>query len=497
MKDSSLKAAKDAQSDCQKFCTSNISCKACSVDCPYELEIGDEFSSEICNWNAIPLCGELNTWAGFFDQDVVQKTQGTVTITASGPSDAWFGIGFNAKQMVDQPYTLIVNSTGVIEQKIGTCGSEAEHCPGTLLNSTVRLISNTVVSGKRTVVLTRASSGLSNDYYTFHPNEQSTIPIITAIGNTQTFAYHKAHMPTTLALLDVSGSTCVCNLGLLEQMCDNNGNECQLFVKDCVSSPAGSLLKEQNPTCNSQTYAGGLQCCHHGRIMLDVDQEIRPELLRYHMKFRFWYQMFNENVNGTGKPSHLNLPRIYQQTEANAGEYDVPPAFAQDKPIPGYPNWPLDKPTPGTTCTGHCGSGDNMKEDCECIHEIHYKWNVGTGQTPFPKEDGGMTLIYAGGHCHAPSCVSIELYRNDTGEILCRQLPVYGTGNVEKDKYDEAGYLSLPPCLWGAEDSLETPFELPYGTPLLSIKKNVNTHVGHFGEMASWQMRGLCKGCSS
>ena len=104
----------------------------------------------------------------------------------------------------------------------------------------------------------------------------------------------------------------------------------------------------------------------------------------------------------------------------------------------------------------------------------------------------GMTLIYAGGHCHAPSCISLELYRNDTGEILCRQLPVYGTGNVAADKYDEAGYVALPPCLWGDEDSLVTPFELPYGTPLLSIKKNRNTHVGHFGEMASWQMRGLC-----
>jgi|TARA_B110000091_G_C13773451_1_gene457770 hypothetical protein len=108
-----------------------------------------------------------------------------------------------------------------------------------------------------------------------------------------------------------------------------------------------------------------------------------------------------------------------------------------------------------------------------------------------------MTLIYAGGHCHAPSCISLELYRNDTGEILCRQLPVYGTGNVKEDKYDEAGYVALPPCLWGDEDSLVTPFELPYGTPLLSIKKNRNTHVGHFGEMASWQMRGLCEGCSS
>ena len=31
----------------------------------------------------------------------------------------------------------------------------------------------------------------------------------------------------------------------------------------------------------------------------------------------------------------------------------------------------------------------------------------------------GINLMYAGGHCHAPSCVSIELYNADTGELIC------------------------------------------------------------------------------
>ena len=35
------------------------------------------------------------------------------------------------------------------------------------------------------------------------------------------------------------------------------------------------------------------------------------------------------------------------------------------------------------------------------------------------------------------------------------------------------------------------PVLLPPGTPLISIKKNHNTKTGHFGEMASWQMRGV------
>ena len=57
--------------------------------------------------------------------------------------------------------------------------------------------------------------------------------------------------------------------------------------------------------------------------------------------------------------------------------------------------------------------------------------------------------------------------------------------------YDEEGYLALPPCLWGEEPGLHPSILLPPNTPLVSIKKNRNTHQGHYGEMASWQMRGI------
>ena len=54
--------------------------------------------------------------------------------------------------MADAPYTLVANTSGVFEQKIGTCGSEAEHCPGDRLAKSVTLVSNTVVDGRRTIV---------------------------------------------------------------------------------------------------------------------------------------------------------------------------------------------------------------------------------------------------------------------------------------------------------------------------------------------------------
>lgn len=468
------KAAEATLSACEAFCKGSDQCQACSVDCA-----GD--SRTQCNWNAIPQCGSVKTWEGIIPGDVSRKQGGMATITLSGPASGWFAVGLNAQEMSDQPYTLIANSSGVIEQKLGTCGSEADHCPGTQLSTSVKVVSNSVSGGVRTVTVTRPLVGATSNHYTFDLVSQATIPFIAAIGNTQVFAYHKAHIQSTLSFAAADGKSpmCVCDVGADGKLCETNGTNCDSFVKTCIAPPAGDLLAQANPTCNSRQYAGGLRCCHHGRIMLDDDQEIRPELLRYHMKFRFWFQEYTP-ANSTHNASHSNLPRIYQQTEANAGEYDIPPAFRRNNiPIPGYPNWPENKMTPGTSCTGTCPDGP----DCECIHTIVYKWTV-----------SNMRLIYAGGHCHAPSCISLELYRNDTGhemELLCAQIPVYGTGNITHDKYDEAGYVSIPPCLWGDDKGLEPSILLPENTPVVSIKKNRNTKMGHFGEMASWQMRGV------
>ncbi|XP_071127367.1 uncharacterized protein [Mytilus edulis] len=400
----------------------------------------------------------------------------TSTISLTGPADAWFGVGFNATNMANSPYTLIVNSTGVFEQQIGTCGTGAEHCPGNPLEKSITLLSNSVSDGVRTAVVTRPLKGLTKKHYSFDAiNAQ--INLISAVGSSQVFAYHKAHSVGIIALLADKEPNCICDVGQTGMICETNGTNCNHFVKNCVPPPAGEVLSQNNPSCSSIGYAGGLRCCSHKRILLDADQSVRPELLRYHMKFRFWFQEYKVD---NSKVSHHDLTRIYFQTEAWSGEYDIPPAFAMPgKPIPGYANWPLNTPTPGTKCTGNCPSGD----DCECIHTIEFKWTI-----------SNFRLIYAGGHCHAPSCLAMELYRNDTGhemELLCRQVPVSGKGNVKENKYDEAGYIALPPCLWGDDTGLERSVLLPSNTPIVAIKHNINTKMGHYGEMAYWQMRGV------
>ena len=53
--------------------------------------------------------------------------------------------------------------------------------------------------------------------------------------------------------------------------------------------------------------------------------------------------------------------------------------------------------------------------------------------TPSYEAEGGPgSMIYAGGHCHAPSCLSIELYSNETGtpELLCRQVSYFRCADI-------------------------------------------------------------------
>jgi len=307
-------------------------------------------------------------------------------------------------------------------------------------------------------VLTRAIKGVTGDHYTFDTTKGS-INFINAIGSTPDFSYHKmkATAKITISILDVA--TCVCDFGISGTI---NG---LAFSKYCAPEPIADLVLQKNPTCLVQTYAGGLVCCHHQNILLDADQLVDQRIDEIHLKFRFWFQEYQPSTPTKPTPSHQNLNRFYFMTEAYSGEYDVLPCAAGTPPQ-------------------------------DCVHEISARWQVKDmfwdctpGKDNCTGDGKGINLIYAGGHCHTPSCISLELYNFDTGELLCSQVPHVGTGG--SDKFDELGYIAIPPCLWGSPDEgLVPPSLLSLDTHLLSIKKSNNTY-GHFGEMASWQMRGV------
>jgi hypothetical protein len=319
-----------------------------------------------------------------------------------------------------------------------------------------------VKDGVREVVMTRTFAGKTPDHYTFD-TKVSSIPVISASGLGPVYAYHGPKLRTggSIDLSVLDSPTCICNAGKKGSI---NGIP---FNKNCLPEPKGDLVQQKNPTCWVDTYVGGQSCCHYGTVLLDADQKQPDELLHYQLKFRFYFQPYTE-ATLTVPASHRNLLRMYYQTEAWSSEYDIP------KCAPG---------TPPNECvheiTAHFQVKDMLK-DCD-IRKDPNCWGNTTGYE-------GINLIYAAGHCHAPSCISMELYNADTGMLLCSHDPVYGKSH---EVFDELGYIAIPPCLWGSEsEGLAPPTFLPYNANLTSIKRNNNTD-GHYGEMASWQMRGI------
>ena len=72
--------------------------------------------------------------------------------------------------------------------------------------------------------------------------------------------------------------------------------------------------------------------------------------------------------------------------------------------------------------------------------------------------------------------------QNKTGELICRQDPVYGGKGDSEPKFDEAGYILQPPCLWGDGPGLE-PMPLASGVTF-TVRATTNSTYGHHGEMA-------------
>lgn len=405
----------------------------------------------------------------------IDETKGNeaVHLKFAGPSDKWFGVGFGSDSMcltmqgdecpVGGPYTVIVSGEEVTERKLDF------HGPGVVLARSLKVESNEVENGIRYVHLSRPLNGPTSKHYAFDMST-STIPLIMATGCSLAFAQHCAHSPNQVNVLPVDVPKAICQAGI-------EGTIGGVRIKDdrCAPFPGSDLLVQDNPTCHVETYVGGIHCCPHGAFLLDSDQEIpwKDEPLEYYLKFRFYFEEFKEVPTVNDSPSHQQLIRPYWQTEAHAGEYDVVECKAG---------------TPQAECVQVITARWKVRDmmiDCP-IHDA--SWCTGKGSTN-SSVTKGIKFIYIGPHCHAGTCLSMELYNADTGRLLCQIEPRHGKG--QNPNYDEQNYLAIPPCLWGhASEGLPEPELLSLETTLLAIKRNNNTFP-HTGEMASWQMRAI------
>jgi hypothetical protein len=180
-----------------------------------------------------------------------------------GPSAVWFGVGFNASEMSDQPWTVVVDGAGAVTER-----QLEDQKPGTLLPSSVKVVSSTVTDGRRTVILTRALKGAGPRYFTFSPDGPSRVNFINAVGSGPTFAFHKSKSPSSITLLPVAAPACVCSgskLSFGDGSCkggisyhptgqkEDVGAGLVNFNNRCAPEPASQLLAQHNPTCDLRT----------------------------------------------------------------------------------------------------------------------------------------------------------------------------------------------------------------------------------------------------
>ena len=262
------------------------------------------------------------------------------------------------------------------------------------------------------------------------------------------------------------------------------------FRPNCTrDAHTSDLYAKGNPTCDVSTYVGGMECCKDGDVLLDADQEVPPHVDRVRYRWRFYHE------------EYAPMPTDAAGRVANAGGQHVPVFHLEwavngcDSGGPGgnpkncqHIEYDVQRAADGTppaeqvhTVTSHFKVRDMMAPNCSVATDFY------CADEAIAEKRGGVQLIMAGGHCHSPSCLSLELYNDDTNELLCAITPSMGTGDAPMDETD---YLWLPPCQWGEEDpALRPPPKLGLDTKLRTVKRS-NSSVHHYGVMGIWQMRG-------
>lgn len=112
-------------------------------------------------------------------------TLSIVTVTLTGPSDKWFGIGFNAFGAMTNGTDCLYYTSSLVDSRI-----TGESNPTTDATNEWTVSSNTTVGTTRTLILTRNFVGGTGDY-TFVYND-AALNIIWAYGSGLSMAQHSS-----------------------------------------------------------------------------------------------------------------------------------------------------------------------------------------------------------------------------------------------------------------------------------------------------------------
>eukprot|EP00931_Biecheleriopsis_adriatica_P028977 TRINITY_DN17265_c1_g3_i1.p1 TRINITY_DN17265_c1_g3~~TRINITY_DN17265_c1_g3_i1.p1 ORF type:complete len:822 (-),score=103.16 TRINITY_DN17265_c1_g3_i1:114-2579(-) len=412
-------------------------------------------SLQSCGSGASKLTGKASL--GGLTELTVEHDGMEAHITMSGPAGAWFGVGFHAKAMADLPYAVIIDGNGAVtERKL------QDHGPGIVLNSSITVVSSTVSSEVRTVVLKRAVLGASPQHYSI-PTTPGVIDMITAIGSTPDFSYHKAHGGGKITLLAADTTSCVCQPSTAHYMVYMNTTSLHFEGYNCADEPRGDMLRHgdgtgrnvSNAACSVQSYHGGLQCCKHTYFLTDIEQDsLIPNMTdTYFLKWRYYFQEYVP-AKPVAPASHQHLHHWVFLIDQSVNDYEEDNAHYGHQSIGNI--------------TAHLTARDMGLEDV-------------------PASFTGITPLVITPHCHAPSCIREELWNADTGEIICNVSARYGSSEngATSNVFNEADYIAISPCIFGFQPGLQYPFTLSPSTKLKAVKYFNNT-FRHLGQMAQW-----------
>lgn len=112
-------------------------------------------------------------------------TTSTVTVTLTGPSGQWFGIGFNASGAMTNGTDCLYYATSFVDARI-----TGQSAPTTDMTNEWTTSSNTLVGTTRTLVLTRGFVGGTGDYpFVYNDN---ALNIIWAYGSGTSMTGHQS-----------------------------------------------------------------------------------------------------------------------------------------------------------------------------------------------------------------------------------------------------------------------------------------------------------------
>ncbi|KAL7530152.1 hypothetical protein ACHAXR_003335 [Thalassiosira sp. AJA248-18] len=230
-----------------------------------------------------------------------------------------------------------------------------------------------------------------------------------------------------------------------------------------------ALIEEENDSCFSDRYKGGLFCCEDGEFCLDKyynmskSKEDKDE------------EVSSSDSNSSSVQSIFYLRYVITYTPTTP---DIQPLYLAaccdatgDETLPGNIEYDIPK------CTTN-----NDKRSDDCIHELETIQSLhgeatasfGLGGTA-NEEDTYVDIVYMVGHLHRGG-VSMSSYLMN-GTALCISLPTYGTG-VSKEIGNEPGYInSMSSCTFDPPLRMRT-------TDKIRVVGRYNSSEAHTGVMS-------------